>query len=113
MLADEFMADNDDMTPTLKLRRTDMPGSRIRIGLKHFLRGLSSILLVICGLSFFFGGRAIHEFGRVDRTLAEVIGIAASFICLIGAAVAKHVIDDIEWKEANEDAAASANKTKP
>jgi len=88
-----------------------MPEPRIRTGLKHFLRGLSPILVVIGGVSFFVGGRVIYEFGRVDRALAEIIGIAVAFACLIGAALAKYVIDDIEWKEANEEASGSDHKT--
>jgi hypothetical protein len=87
-----------------------MPPSGTKAALKHLLRGLSSVLGIVAGLSFFFGGRAIHELGRVDRTLAEIIVIALAFVCLIGIAVAKHVIDDIEWREANELAAASAAK---
>lgn len=73
-----------------------------KAALKHFLRGPSSVLGIVAGLSFFFGGRVIHEFGRVDRTLAEIMGIALAFLCLIGIAVAQHAIDDIEWQEANE-----------
>ena len=81
--------------------------------MKHFLRGLSSFLALIAGLSFFFGGRAIHEFGKVDRSLAEILGIGVAFACLIAIAISKHVIDDIEWKEANEEASALARKIKP
>ena len=90
-----------------------MPKSQIRTELKHFLRGLSSPLAVIAGLSFLFGGRAIHEFGKVDRLLAEILGIGVAFACLIAIAISKHIIDDIEWKEANEEAAASDSKMKP
>ncbi len=53
---------------------------------------------VIGAISFLLGGRAIHEFRGVDRLLAELIGIAVAFVCLIGCVLAKHVIDDIEWK---------------
>jgi hypothetical protein len=49
----------------------------IRSTLKHFLQGVSSTLFVIAGIAFFFGGRAIHEFGAIDRTLAEIIGSAS------------------------------------
>ena len=90
-----------------------MPKSQIRTELKHFLRGLSSPLAVIAGLSFLFGGRAIHEFGKVDRLLAEILGIGVAFACLIAIAISKHIIDDIEWKEANAEAAASDSKMKP
>ena len=72
--------------------------------LKHFLQGVSSVLIVIAGMSFFVGGRVIHEFGTVDRTLAEIIGIGLAFVCLILVVVAKHKIEDIEWQEQNEEA---------
>lgn len=89
-----------------------MPKSQIRTGMKYFLRSLSSFLAVIAGLLFFFGGRAIHEFGKVGRSLAEILGIGLAFACLIAIAISKHVIEDIEWKEANEEAAALASKMK-
>ena len=77
-----------------------MPKSQIRTRMKYFLRGLSSSLAVIAGLSFLFGGRAIHEFGKVDRLLAEILGIGVAFACLIAIVIGQHVIEDIEWKEA-------------
>jgi len=64
---------------------------------------MSSVLIVIAGMSFFFGGRAIHEFGTVDRTLAEIIGIGLAFLCLILVVVAKYKIEDLEWQEQNEE----------
>lgn len=63
-----------------------------------------SVLIVIAGISFFFGGRAIHEFGAADRTLAEIIGIGLAFLCLILGAVAKYKVEDIEWQQQNEEA---------
>jgi hypothetical protein len=90
-----------------------MPKSQIRTGMKYFLRGLSRFLAVIAGLSFFLGGRAIHEFGKVDRLLAEILGIGVAFACIIAIVINKHVIDDIEWKEANKEVAAPASKMKP
>ena len=81
-----------------------MPRSAIRTTLKSFLRGLSTVSFAIAGLSFFFGGRAIHEFGGVERMLAEIVGIGIAFVCLIVGAIAKHKIGDIEWEEQNEDA---------
>jgi NADH:ubiquinone oxidoreductase subunit 2 (subunit N) len=75
-----------------------------RSTLKHFLQGASSVLIVIAGISFFFGGRAIHEFGAVDRSLAEIVGIGLAFLCLILGVVAKHKIEDIEWQEQNDEA---------
>jgi uncharacterized membrane protein YecN with MAPEG domain len=76
----------------------------IRSTLKPFLQGVSSVLIVIAGLSFFVGGRIIHEFGAVDRALAEIIGIGLAFLCLLLGAVAKYKIEDVEWQEQNEEA---------
>lgn len=85
----------------------------IRPGIKYFLHGLSSVLAVIAGISFLFGGGLIHAVGSVDRLFAEILGIGIAFACLIGIVVAKYVIDDIEWREANEEAAASDSQGKP
>jgi len=82
----------------------------MRTRLKYFLNGLSLLLAVIGGLFFFIGGLVIHALGKVDRFLAELMGIAVAFVCLIGCGIAKHMIDDIEWKEANEEATVPAGK---
>jgi hypothetical protein len=75
---------------------------------------MALFLAVIAGFSFLFCGRAISAFGKVDRLLAEILGIGVAFACLIAIAISKHVIDDIEWKKANEEeAAASDSKMKP
>jgi hypothetical protein len=81
-----------------------MPQHTLRSTLKHFLQGSWTVLAVIAGISFFVGGRAIHEFGGVDRTLAEIIGIGIAFLCLILGAVGKCNLEDIEWQEQNEEA---------
>lgn len=88
--------------------------SEPRVGnhLKQFLRALSSIFAVVAGLSFFVGGRIIHEVAGVDRLFAEIAGIAIALVCLIGIVIAKHVADDIEWREANEKAAMSDTNSK-
>ncbi len=44
--------------------------------LKAFLHGLAWFLLAVAGLSFWIGGRAISEFGKVDRILAEFLGLS-------------------------------------
>lgn len=79
--------------------------------MKHFLRGLSYVLVPVGGFSFLFGGGLIHVMGKVDRLFAEIFGIGVAFLCLIGIVIADHVIDDIEWQEANQEAAASDRKT--
>lgn len=72
--------------------------------LKRFLQSVSPALFAFAGLSFLFGGRAIHEFGGLNRTLAEIIGIGLAFLCLVVGVVGKHKIEDIEWQEQNEEA---------
>ncbi len=65
------------------------------------------VLCAIGGTAFLLGGVLIHIVWNLDRFLGELIGIALAFACLIGGAVANHFIDDIEWREANEEAAVS------
>jgi hypothetical protein len=89
-----------------------MPNPHLRTGLKQFLRILHSILPLIAGISFLFGGRLVHETTHLDRLLAELLGIGLAFLCLIGVAIAHHWIDDIEWREANEKAASTETNTK-
>jgi hypothetical protein len=48
--------------------------------LKSFLLGSSWLLLGIAALAFWFGGRAIHEFGKVDRLLAELLGLSIAVV---------------------------------
>jgi len=81
-----------------------MPPHPTRSTLKHFLQGVSTVLIAIGGMCFFFCGRAIHEFGAVDRTLAEIIGIGVAFLCFILGVIAKYKIEDIEWQQQNEEA---------
>lgn len=61
----------------------------MRWAAKYLLAGLGWILLVIAGLSFFVGGRAISEFGKVERILAEVLGIAIAIACAALGVLAK------------------------
>jgi uncharacterized membrane protein len=75
-----------------------------RSALQYILQGAASALLAIAGIYFFFDGRAIHDFGGVDRTLAEIVGIGGAFLCLIIAVAGKYKIDDIDWREQNEEA---------
>ena len=39
------------------------------------LRGAAGFLGVAAGVSFFVGGRALHEFGKIDRTVGEMVGL--------------------------------------
>jgi hypothetical protein len=40
-----------------------------------FLYGLSRVLLVIAGLAFWAGGKIISETAKIDRLLAEMLGM--------------------------------------
>ena len=55
---------------------------------RKFLIVFGKFLMGAGGFSFFFGGRALHEFAHVDRILDEVEGIAAAVaLILLGAAL--------------------------
>jgi len=48
---------------------------------KLLLRGLAWLLFVIGGLSFLVGGRMISESWKIDRILAEMIGLGIAGAC--------------------------------
>jgi hypothetical protein len=52
-----------------------------RAPLKSLLNGVAWFFLVVAGIAFWVGGRAIHEFANTERMLAEMegIGIAVLF----------------------------------
>ena len=50
--------------------------------IKPIVGGLSWVLISIGGLSFWVGGRALHEFAGVDRAIAEVEGLAAGAVLI-------------------------------
>ena len=64
--------------------------------MKSVLRGLSQLLLVIAGFSFFVGGRAISEFAKIERMIAEVEGIGLAVVCGVIAFVAKTAADNLD-----------------
>ena len=64
--------------------------------MKSVLRGLSQLLLVIAGLSFFVGGRAISEITKTERMLAEVEGIGLAVVCGALAFIAKSAADNLD-----------------
>lgn len=51
----------------------------IRSFRKTFLHGVAWILFAIAGLAFWIGGRAISEFGKIDRMLSEMLGLGIAF----------------------------------
>ena len=49
---------------------------------------------MIAGLLFLVGGRAISEFTKTDRVLAEFLGIGLAVVFLVLGMVAKNATDD-------------------
>jgi hypothetical protein len=70
--------------------------------MKALLRGASQTLFVIAALLFFVGGRAISEFTKADRVLAEMLGIGLAFVFGIVGMIAKNAADNLD----DEDSAA-------
>jgi hypothetical protein len=56
---------------------------------RSVLQGVAWLLFAIAGLAFWVGGRAIHEFARTERMLAEMEGIGLAAVCAGLGAVAK------------------------
>lgn len=63
--------------------------------MKSLLKGTSQALFVIAGLLFLVGGRAISEFARTDRVLAEFLGIGLAVLFVVLGFVAKNAADDL------------------
>jgi hypothetical protein len=70
--------------------------------MKPMLKGGSQLLFVIAGLLFLVGGRAISEFTKTDRVLAEFPGIGLAVVFVVLGIVAKNAADDLN----DEDSAA-------
>ena len=67
--------------------------------LKAFLRVGSWLLLGIAGIAFWVGGRAISEFAKVDRILAEFFGLLIAVVTGIVGYVLKTSADDLDGTE--------------
>ena len=50
--------------------------------MKQLVSGLSWMLIAGGGLSFWIGGRALHEFAGIDRAIAEVEGLAVAAVLI-------------------------------
>lgn len=50
--------------------------------IKPIVNGLSWVLIGIGGISFWVGGRALHEFAGVDRLIAEVEGLTGAVVLI-------------------------------
>ena len=55
--------------------------SSTRSAVKYVLEGVAYGLFGIGGISFWVGGRAISEFAKIDRLLAEMMGLALAGGC--------------------------------
>ena len=64
--------------------------------MKALLRGTAQILFVIAGLLFFVGGRAISEFTKTGRVLAEILGIGLALVFGIFGMVARNAADNLD-----------------
>ena len=64
--------------------------------LKAFLRAASWLFLGIAGIAFWVGGRAISEFAKVDRILAEFLGLLIAVVTGIAGYVLKTSADDLD-----------------
>ena len=62
---------------------------------KTILMGLSCLLFVIAGLAVWVAGSAISDFGKVDRTLAEVVGDASALLIAGLAYMLKRIASDL------------------
>lgn len=58
--------------------------------MKAFFRGLSWLSFIVAGLLFWVGGRAISEFGKIDRVLGEMLGLGLAVLFVGIGAIAKN-----------------------
>jgi len=49
---------------------------------KQIVDGVSWVLLATGGMSFWVGGRALHEFAGIHRAIAEIEGLALAAILI-------------------------------
>ncbi len=70
---------------------------------KAFLHGLAWILFAIAGLAFWVGGQAISEFGKIDRILAEMLGLGIAFATGALGYILKTTADDLGAERGSPD----------
>jgi hypothetical protein len=64
--------------------------------MKSLLKEVSQALFVFGGLMFFVGGRAISEFSKTERVLAEILGIGLAVVFVVLGMVAKGAADNLD-----------------
>jgi len=62
---------------------------------KDFLQGLAWVLFAIAVLAFWVGGSAISEFGKIDRIVAEMLGLLIAAATGALGYVLKNFSDDL------------------
>jgi hypothetical protein len=82
------------------IRETPMTASRAA-KLAFLLRGVASLFAVLAVLAFWVGGRAISEFAKTDRVLAEMEGVALTALFSGLGVIAKATADRIDENEGN------------
>ena len=58
-----------------------------------------------CGLGVLVGGRAISEFGKTDRILAEMLGLGIAFGCGALGYILKTTAEDLGAEQDSPDSA--------
>jgi hypothetical protein len=70
---------------------------------KAFLHGLAWILFAFAGLAFWWGGRVISEFGKIDRILSELLGLGIAFATGTLGYILKTTADDLGVEQHSPD----------
>jgi hypothetical protein len=70
---------------------------------KIVLHGLAWILFIFAGLAFWAGGRAISEFGKIDRILSEMLGLGIASVAGALGYILKTTADDLGSEQDSPD----------
>jgi hypothetical protein len=70
---------------------------------KAFLHGLAWVLFAIAGVAFWVGGRAISEFGKIDRILSEMLGLGIAAGTGVLGYILKTTADDLGAEQDSPD----------
>jgi hypothetical protein len=79
----------------------------VKSTVKILLRGVAWLLFAIAGLTFWFGGRAISEFAKTERMLAEMEGFGLAMMCgglgvIVKTAADRLEVDEVEGASMSE-----------